>query len=199
MITERKSILNQTVLSEKIQKTYLHKLFIISLVCLIIGALGVAAYIAVGVTLDVIYGEMPVWCEVLLIFAVPFAFGLIFMLTINSLVRQARRNSGVINEYEFFSDCLLAREIRGGEVCANLRLDYSQIVKTKRLGEYIFFAYQFKSQYYPIDTTTLSEAEINTILKLFGATLAESAETLELSPSTANYQENSSEQMQKIN
>lgn len=188
MVTERGSILNQTVLSEKIQKRYLRTLFIVALICLVIGAVGVVAYIAVGVTMEMNFGETPAWCEALLVFAVPFAFGLIFVLTVNSLIRQARKNSGVINEYEFFSDCLMAREIRGGEVCANVCINYNQIVKTKQVGEYFFFFYQVKTLSYPIDTTDLTEAELNTIKNLFGASVPEGAETVELSPSAVREQ-----------
>ena len=182
MISEKSSIINRTVLSEKIQKKYLRNLFIISLVCLIVGACGVVAYIALGVTLDDGNGKAPAWCDALLVSAVPFAFGLIFILTINSLIRQSRKNSGVINEYEFFADCIMAREIRGDEVTANVRMEYNKVVKTRQVGEYFFFFYEVKSLSYPIDTTALSEAELNTVKKLLGANVPEGAETVELSP-----------------
>ena len=183
MVTERKTILNRTVLSENIQKKNLHKLFIISLVCLIVGALGVVAYIALGVALETESGDTPAWCEAFLVFAVPFAFGLVFILTINSLVKQARKNNGVINEYEFFADCIMAREIRGGEICANVRLNYDQVLKTKQAGEYLFFFYQIKSYAYPIDTTELTPPELNTVKKLLGAKTDEGCEILELASS----------------
>lgn len=180
MVTEKGSIINRTVLCEKVQKQNSRTLFIVSLVCLIVGAIGLAAYIGVSTYLGTVYDDAPAWCDALLVFAVPFAFGLIFLLTIHSLVKQARKNSGVINEYEFFADCIMAREIRGEEVCATVRMDYAQIVKTKEKGEYLFFYYQVKQFLYPIEKAALTTEELNTIKKLMRAPVPEGAEIIEL-------------------
>lgn len=180
MVTENGSIINRTVFSEKVQKQNSRTLFIVSLICLIVGAVGLAAYIGISAYLGTVYEDAPAWCDALLVFAVPFAFGLIFLLTIHSLVKQARKNSGVINEYEFFADCIMAREIRGEEITANVRMDYSQILKVKEKGDYLFFYYQVKQFLYFIEKAALTTDELNTIKKLMRANVAEGAKILEL-------------------
>lgn len=180
MVTEKGSIINRTVLSEKVQKQNSRTLFIVSLICLIVGAIGLAAYIGVSTYLETVYEDAPAWCDALLVFAVPFAFGLIFLLTIHSLVKQARKNSGVINEYEFFADCIMAREIRGEETTANVRMEYAQILKTKEKGDYLFFYYQVKQFLYPVEKATLSTDELNTVKKLMRAPVPAGAKILEL-------------------
>lgn len=163
MITQNNTIKCEVSDFVKVQKELSAKLFYFSLAALIIGIAGTLAYIVLGTIF-----EDAGWVEILLVFCVPLAIGLVFLLSRRSLIKQSLKNIGSTNIYEFFSDCLIMRETRGGMEIAVVRVNYGDIVKVKETANYIFFFYRIKSTAYPIDKSTLTAAEINTVKKLFG-------------------------------
>lgn len=180
MITEKNSIKTDFSKFEEVQYLLTQKLFIGSVIALIVGAVGLAAYIATSVTYETLYGFSPAWCEALLVFAVPFVCGLISLITIRSQRKQSRKNSDATNVYEFFADCVILRELRGGVEVGVLRVGYTQVLKVREKKDYLLFYYVTKTSAFPIDKSKLSEAELNTIRKLFGRRISDGENAVEL-------------------
>jgi len=189
MITQNNTIKTEFSDFVGVQKKISSTLKIISIILLVTGSLGLVAYIAVSTALETIYESAPVWCEALLVSAVPFAFGLIFLLTINARIKQSGKNAGTVNSYEFFSDCLVIRSSRAGMQLGVFRADYSKIIKTAEKGGYLLFYYAASAAVFPLDKTKLTAEELNTVKKLLRARLPEGAQTLNLSSFAETTQE----------
>lgn len=145
-----------------------------------VGAAGLAAYLVLTVFYSVVYEETPAWSEALVVFAVPFTVGLIFLLTARQQRKAAQRNAGLVREYEFFSDCFVMREYRDGVQTGAVRFGYGQIIRAKQKGAYLLLYYLTMSVFYPVDVSPLGEAERNTLKKLFGMPLESDAPVLSL-------------------
>lgn len=182
MVSEKGCIVSECVMSEEIQKKFSHKLYIASVISLVIGSVGLAAYLVTSVSYDFIYDFIPEWCNAFLLFAVPFGFGLVFLLTLKSQIKNSRKLEGIKNVYEFYSDCILARELRGGLQTGVVRFTYDNIVKTKDDEDMLYFYYQVKTLAYPLEKNSLTPAELNTVKKLLGMPVGADEELLELAP-----------------
>jgi len=189
MITEKNTIKCEFSDFEKVQKAVSRTFFICSLVALIVGCVGVLAYIIVGTVWETLYGSSPAWCEALLVFAVPLGFGIVFVLAVKSQIKQSKKLEGTTNAYEFFSDCLIIHELHGGVETGVARADYKKIIKTSQKGQYLLIRFLDRNSALPVDTATLSGKEINTVKNLLSLKLSPEAETLEL----ANYSADNAE------
>ena len=127
MITEKGTIKVETALDEKVQKEFMAKLFTVSMVCLIIGSIGIAAYLAWDIIAIILETYEP---NIAILFAVAFlfAFGWIFVITYNKAVKKARSEDKK-EEYEFFKDYLVANDYVNGEQVATVKIYYKQISK----------------------------------------------------------------------
>ncbi|MBD5632625.1 MAG: hypothetical protein HDP34_05290 [Clostridia bacterium] len=176
MITENNSIKTEVSDFVSVQKELSYKLNIVSIVALIIGSAGLLAYFVLGVLF-----EEAKWVDALLVFAVPFTLGLVFVVAFRTQIKQSQKNAGSTNVYEFFSDCLVMREMRFGSEIAVVRVSYGDIFKVKNTANYLLFFYRVKNLAYPVDKTKLSPVEVNTIKRLLGAKIDENIEVLQLS------------------
>ena len=86
MLNDDKSITTSTVALDGALSIYRRKFKLISLVLLIIGAIGLITYIVAGT----LYEKEPLWVKFMLAFAVPFTLGLIGFITIIRLDRRAK-------------------------------------------------------------------------------------------------------------
>lgn len=179
MITENNTIKTEFSDFKRVQKALFQKLFVCSVVALIIGAIGVLAYIILATVWETLYEYTPAWCDALLVFAVPLGIGIVFTLSFRSTFKQAEKLAGSVNEYEFYSDCVIIREINNGKEVAGRRTEYNRINTTQK-GQYLLIRYLNNNQALPIDTATLSERELNTIKKLLRLDVPEGAETIQL-------------------
>lgn len=156
------------------------------IIMLVIGAIGLVAYIAVSTVLETNYESAPAWCDALLVFAVPFAFGLVFSIIFTALEKQARKNVGAVNIYEFFSDCFIIRGARGGMQTSVFRAEYAKVTKVFEKGNYLIFYYTASTLLFPLDKSQLTEEELNTVKKLLRAPVPQDAQTLDLPAFGAN-------------
>lgn len=180
MITQAGTIKTEFSDFAGMQKKFHSTVKIISIILLIVGSLGLIAYLAVSTVLETDYENAPAWCDALLFFAVPFAFGLVFLIIIVAQQKQARKNADAVNIYEFFSDCLIIRGARAGIQTAVFRAEYAKVAKVKEMGEYLIFYYVASTSLFPIDKRQLSEEELNTIKKLLRAPVSDGIQTLNL-------------------
>lgn len=167
MITQSGSIKVDFSMSERVQRQFTAKLYVGSVIALIVGILGLIAYIATDVACYMATGSEPLWADAMLLFAAPFGCGLILLLTLRRQYRAAAKPSDRTIQYEFFSDAVLLREARGGMQVGVMRIGYADIVKVKQTESYLFF-YPAKTLAYPVEKEALSAEERDTVLALMG-------------------------------
>ncbi len=167
MLTESGSVIAKSVVNEQTQRKFTKKLYIASIICLIVGAAGLAAYLVISVLLYAIIAFESQYIEIMLVFSAPFAFGLIFLITLKKQYKNASLAGEREITYEFFADDLIVREYCEGSQLAMSRAKYSQIVKVVEKPEYIYL-YFIKTALCPVDITALSQAELNAVRRVLG-------------------------------
>ncbi len=177
MYTERGSVLASATINQATQRKLTKKLFIASIICLAIGTAGLAAYLIIAVGVYSLTGFESEYLDIMLVFAVPFGFGLIFVLSLKKRYKDAVRAGERVFTYEFFLKELIIREFCDGKQLAMSRADYTQIVKVVEKPEYIFI-YFIKTALCPIEKSTMTEAELNAVRGVLN--LAVSGEKAEL-------------------
>lgn len=179
MITVRGSILVKFRNGEEVARRMSKKLYIGSILALIIGSVGLAAYLAVSVGHYMVTETDLVWADALLVFALPFGFGLVFLLTLNRQYKQAAAMSDCEMQYEFFSDGIVLREFRRGEQTGTAKFLYSQVMGARQNKEFLFFSL-IKPASYPLLKSSMTAEELNTVKSLLR--LPSEGEPLPLSP-----------------
>lgn len=165
MITENGTIKVETRLDENAQKEFMRTLFIVSLICLVIGSIGIVGYIVWNVTSAILETYEPD-IVILIAVAVFFAFGLIFVLTYNKVVKKARTEDKK-EEYEFFSNYLIANDYLNGEQVATVKIYYKNIIKRRETKNYLFFFVQTNAAC-ALSKAALTKEELNTVRSLLG-------------------------------
>lgn len=144
-----------TVINDKVQRQISKKLYISSIVCLVIGIIGVILYIV----LSTIYQNS--WADLLLLFAIPFGFGLTFFITLDTNYRILK-NTAMVNFYIFDDDYLFVTTIKDNENVGSSQIPYNSITKIKENKLYLFI-YINKVSALPVEKKSLSEEDINYI------------------------------------
>ena len=165
MITENGTIKVETRLDENVQKEFMAKTFIVSLVCLILGSVGIVAYLTWDILSEFIAIKAPS-IVILIVFACAFAFGLVFVISRNKLVKKARTENKT-EVYEFFNNYVVANDYLNGEQVATVKIYYNQIIKRKETKNYIFFFVQTAAAC-PVSKAGLTDGELNAIRALLG-------------------------------
>ena len=165
MITENGTIKVETRLDENVQKEFMAKTFIVSLVCLILGSVGIVAYLTWDILSEFIAIKAPSFV-LLVVFACAFAFGLVFVISRNKVVKKARTENKK-EVYEFFNNYVVANDYLNGEQVATVKIYYNQIIKRKETKNYIFFFVQATAAC-PVSKAGLTEGELNAIRALLG-------------------------------
>lgn len=146
------------ILNEKVQIELSKKPKLISLICVIIGAIGLVAYIAISMFIDH-------WAiNILLFFAFPFGVGLVTLTTINKNTKNFKLNN-VINNYKFYEDHIIITSFKGDEQIGMSKIEYSAINKIKETETFLFFFANFSAAF-PIIKTALNNDELSTIKTL---------------------------------
>lgn len=188
MITERNSIISEITDMAKVKRETNRLYAVLSAISLVVGTIGIIAYIVLGTVWETLYEYTPKWCDALLVFAVPFALGLVFTLTLRSQSKQIKKSNSA-NVYEFFADGMLIRETRGGEEVAVVRADYNKILKISENWKYIKVRFINVFASLPIDKSTFTEEELFTVKKLLSLKIPQDARTLELAPCSESFTE----------
>lgn len=165
-MTDKGCISAEYVLNEKRERENTKKLARISLAAFIIGLAGLIAYIVVGTVFETVRGYSPKWCDAFLVFAVPFVVGLVYLLARRSTLKTVKSNEGLKYTYDFYADCIIQKEIRGGQETAFARIEYPQIVKVREKPDRLCLYYMSIATMLPVDITALTETELNTVKKL---------------------------------
>lgn len=147
----------RTKLNEEMQKELTRPALITYFIMMIIGIVGLLAYIIIGVATNANV-------EFLLAFSIPFGMGLVFYLTIKKQLRQVV-NSTKVNVYELNEDYMNIKTINNGEDVGTTKFYYKEIVKRKESKNY-FFLYPNNVNAFPIAKSELSEDELKEVRKL---------------------------------
>lgn len=121
----------KTDINKEIQKELSRPLYIVSIVALVIGIVGMVAYIVLGTIFD--NPEI----EYMLVFSFPFAFGLVLLITINKLCKNADKIPQY-NQYTFEEEYFMATTYRCGENVGTVKLYYKDLAKSRESKNYIF-------------------------------------------------------------
>lgn len=165
-MTENGSIKIETQINADMQREYLRKLYIISLVSLISGCIGLAAYIVWVVLVTGTEAREPS-IMMLILFAVLFGFGLVFLLACKKTVKNTGKSGIKLESCEFFNNYIIAEDYLGGEKVATVKIYYRQIVKRRETKNFLFIFLR-PGAAIPVSKAGLSEGELNALRKLVG-------------------------------
>lgn len=151
----------ETVIDINVQKKLTKKTYISSIIALIIGSIGLVAYLVLGSLIN------EIWTEIFLIFAFPFAFGLIYIIT---LKKNYKVLSGkvMVNCYVFDETNFTVTTIQNDNNLGSSQISYTEIYKCKEINDYIFI-YLNKVSAFPIDKRRLKDnqlLELKNLLKI---------------------------------
>lgn len=141
-----------TVINSEVQKEISKKAYIIWLTALIVGVIGLVAYIVLG-TIFPDVSEL----DLLLFFSMPFGFGLVFVLTIKKQIKSVEKLNQV-NTYEFFEDHVVVSTVRNMEVVGSVKIYYKDLTKSKETEKY-FLLYLNNVSVLPIKKDGLKKEE----------------------------------------
>ena len=147
-----------TVISEKTQRELTKKTYIFSIISLVAGIIGIALYITLGTIIN------EPWTEIFLIFALPFGFGLIFIITLDTNYRTLKNNA-MVNFYMFNDDNLSITTMKNNENIGTSQISYNNIIKVNENKNYLFL-YLNRVSVLPIDKRTLSNDDVNKIKEI---------------------------------
>ncbi len=120
-----------TVIDAKAQKALSNNTMIASIIALVIGALGIVAYVILSTFINNSY------IDILLIFCIPFTIGLIYVITINKNIKAVAVNQ-FTSEYDFDTDYFNVTSSRNGDIVGTQKVYYRDIYKIREKDEYIF-------------------------------------------------------------
>ncbi len=155
-----------TKLNMDVEKESQKKIKLLCKIALIVGIIGLIAYIIVSVAFFD-EGEDPFWLEIILYtFSILFALGVVLPITMNAINKKAAKTiENVINYYEFSEENFTVISCRGEEKIAEVKHYYNEITKIRKTENYIYLHLGLRGAY-PIEWKELTEEEIHWILLL---------------------------------
>ena len=150
----------KTELNSEVQTELSRPVYITSLIMLIIGSVGLVAYIVLGTIFD------NTALDYMLAFAVPFGFGLVFLITVKKMSKNIEKIKQT-NEYTFEQDYMSVTTYRFEENEGSIKVYYRDLVKSRETKKYIFM-YINKVSALAVDKTLLTEDELIILKSLLG-------------------------------
>ena len=113
-------VICKTEISREVQAELFKNAKIANIIALVIGSVGLLAYIILS-----IFIESP-YLDALLLFAIPFGFGLVFLISINITIKKAEQNKAE-NEYVFDDELFAVTSSRNDNVVGTSKIYYKDI------------------------------------------------------------------------
>ena len=148
-------IIIKTKLDEKMQKELARPALVTYFFLMIIGIIGLLAYIIIGTAVA------NANVEYLLAFSIPFIIGLVFYLIVKRQLKQTK-NSTKLNVYEFYEDFVNIKTMNNGETVGTTKIYYKDIVKRRESKNY-FFLFINNVNAFPIAKCEFTEDELKKI------------------------------------
>ena len=143
-----------------LQKELNGKSKLISLIMMIIGAVGLIVYVLLGTFIP---GE-PKWVELFLLFAIPLGVGLVCLVTINITNKKSLEGDREL-KLVFSEESYIVSEIKNGEKVAEVNVYYKDVLKTRETQNY-FFIYQSQTIAHPVKKSDLTTEQLEQVKKL---------------------------------
>ena len=141
-------------INEEVQKEVNKTSKFYSILSLVIGAIGIFAYIVISVFVEHVILDILLW-----VFAFLLVFGILFLVSINK-VNKTTVDKKMIDEYELFETYLTVDSFQNGEKIVSIKTYYKDIIKIKETENYLFL-YPNKQGAYPVPKSKLSSEELD--------------------------------------
>ena len=163
MITDKGSIKTASVSVESALVVYRRKIKIIALIMLVVGSVGLAAYIALSTAFDEIK-----WLTALRVFAVPFTLGLIGTVTIARVHKREKLNPTTCR-CEFFADFFFCttKTAPPRESSDTDKFAYMDAILKSENEKYGYIYVLSRGVFVPFGKEDLTDEELNAIRKNF--------------------------------
>ena len=184
MLTEEGSIRTENISVGPALWQYRKRLKTISLISLIVGAVGLVMYI-VGSALEAADGEGFSWIDISLVCTIPFTLGLIAYITLVRL-KKRERDEDRTSECIFYADCFFynSKATHGPAVVE--KISYTDAVLKKENDNYGYIFVSSSGLFLVFSKESLQSGELNAIRKNFRQAISGGDEIAELK----NYKEN---------
>lgn len=188
MITENNSIKTKLQFTKEVQWQLSKKMYISSLVALIISLVGIIALFVADTVLDIFY-EQPIDVDAYYLFMGMFFFiffiNLMLFVIAGSMVKNAKKLSDSVNEYQFFAGHFIMDGYRAGVLLTRHKVFYKDIIRVKHTRDYVLL-YNDRNLAFALSKNDLSPEELATILKYCGKPYDVSVSTFELPQNPAD-------------
>ncbi len=163
---------------EKAQKELNKPLKVWAIASIGIGAVALAAYIAIGT----IFEKESVFNNVLLFAgAILLVIGIMLVALLKQRLKTAVENNRLKNEYEFFFDSFIVQSDKMGDKLGMSKVYYSSVGKVKETKEYLFIYLSDKRTAFAVEKSRLSHLEFDTLMRLMSKNPKFGGKTIELS------------------
>lgn len=146
----------KTEINTKAQKVLSKNIKLVSIIMLVIGCVGIAGYIIASCFVSSGY------LDVMLVFALPFGYGLVYLVSVNNMIKKAEGNA-TVNHYQFEEDYFNASSSKNGEIIGTVKYYYKDIKKIKERDGYLLL-YVNSINAFMVEESELSENDL-TLLK----------------------------------
>ena len=143
-------------IDEKLQNEVNEKMWIVSLISTIVGAIGLGAYIILATFFDNLLLEILLW-----VMAFSFGFGITYMITIKRINKKSVSNDAT-DELEIFEEYVNLTTIKNNEVIVSLKTYYKDLYKIRETKNYLLL-YINKSSALAIPKQAFTTEEYSTI------------------------------------
>ena len=147
-----------TEIDEISQKSLSKYTKIYSIISLVVGSVGLLVYLILGTIFDNQY------LDFLLLFSIPFGFGLVFLITLNKNIKNMTNNN-FVNSYEFDTDYFNVATSKNGEVVGTQKIYYNNIHKVIE-RDYYLFIYINKVNAFIVNKNNLSAENLRYLKEL---------------------------------
>lgn len=182
MITEQGTIKVKTAIDANMQKELNSKPSAYALALIIVGSIGVGIFLILYVLAEFFNSDEGTSLIFLLLFAVFLGAGIGLKVVINKTLKTVTALPK-INEYEFFKDYFIIDQTMNGENIAHVKVYVNQITRSRESNSYLFF--YIGAAAYPVLKSELTEAELNTLRRIFRISVSGGTVTLAAAPAEA--------------
>lgn len=135
-----------------VQKELNLRVYTGSLIAVVLGAVGLLCHLVLAAVIGA------AWTDALLVFAVPFAAGLVLLITVRRNIKEAAKQAHDENFYRFGPDGVSAETRRDGAVTATAERRYTDFVR-KRETKSFFLLYVNRFSVMPVRKSSLTHDE----------------------------------------
>lgn len=143
-------------IDQNLQRELNEKAWIYSLISLIVGAIGLMAYIIVGAFFEAFWLEVLLW-----FFAFAFGVGLTIFVSINKVNKNASAKN-MTDNIELQENFLIEETVVNNEVVSTNKVYYKDILKIKETENYLFL-YVNKTNAVPIPKKEFAGEDLSKI------------------------------------